>query len=216
MKFAAAAIIATLVAALSVYLWQTGGFELIADPARLRRWIGGLDMAGPAAIMVLLALAIVVSPIPSAPIALAAGAAYGHVWGTVYVLVGAEAGALIAFAIARLVGYEALRRRFGVRLSLGLLGSQTMLMAIVFATRLMPFVSFDMVSYAAGLTPLTWWRFAVATLLGILPASFALAHFGDEMATGDAQGIALAALALGLLTALPVAVGYLRDRRRTR
>ena len=216
MKFAAAAIIAILVAALSVYLWQTGGFEPIADPARLRRWIGGLGMAGPAAIMVLLALAIVVNPIPSAPIALAAGAAYGHVWGTVYVLVGAEAGALIAFAIARLVGYEALRRRFGVRLSLGLLGSQTMLMAIVFATRLLPFVSFDIVSYAAGLTPLTWWRFAVATLLGILPASFALAHFGDEMATGDAQGIALAALALGLLTALPVVVGYLRDRRRAR
>ena len=216
MKRAAAAIIVIIVAALSVYLWQTGGFELISDSARLRQWITGLGAAGPAAIMGLLAFAIVVSPIPSAPIALAAGAAYGHVWGTVYVLVGAEAGALIAFAIARLVGYAALRRRFGNRLSLGLLGSQTMLMAIVFATRLLPFVSFDMVSYAAGLTPLAWWRFAAATLLGILPASFALAHFGDEMATGDAHGIALAALALGLLTALPVVVGYLRDRRRAR
>jgi len=197
-----------LVAALSVYIWQTGGFELISDPTRLRQWIVGLGAVGPIAIMGLLALAIVVSPIPSAPIALAAGAAYGHVWGTVYVLTGAEGGALTAFAIARLVGFDAFHQRFGKRLSVGLLGSQTMLMAIVFATRLMPFVSFDIVSYAAGLTPLTWWRFAAATLLGILPASFALAHFGDEMATGDARGI--------ILTALPVLVGYLRDRRRAR
>ena len=31
----------------------------------------------------------VASPIPSAPIALAPGAAYGHVWGTVQVVIGA-------------------------------------------------------------------------------------------------------------------------------
>jgi uncharacterized membrane protein YdjX (TVP38/TMEM64 family) len=40
-------------------------------------------------------------------------ALYGHVWGTIYVLLGAEAGALIAFSIARLLGYEMLQRWFG-------------------------------------------------------------------------------------------------------
>ncbi len=46
-------------------------------------------------------LAILVSPIPSAPIAVAAGAAYGHTWGRLYVLLGAECGALAAFGLAR-------------------------------------------------------------------------------------------------------------------
>jgi uncharacterized membrane protein YdjX (TVP38/TMEM64 family) len=171
-------------------------------------------MVGPLAIIGLLAMAIVLNPIPSAPIALAAGAAYGHLWGTVYVVTGAEIGALIAFAIARSVGYEVLHRWLGKRLSLGSLASQNALMAAVFASRLLPFISFDLVSYAAGLTPLTLWRFAVATLAGIIPASFLLAHFGGEMASADAYRIMLAVLALGAITLLPIAGKVLLDRYR--
>jgi uncharacterized membrane protein YdjX (TVP38/TMEM64 family) len=89
-------------------------------------------------------------------------------------------------------------------------------MGLVFASRLLPFVSFDLVSYAAGLTVLSWWRFAVATLAGIVPASFLLAHFGAEMVAGGAAEAIIAALALGVLVAIPFAVKLLRDRRRPR
>jgi uncharacterized membrane protein YdjX (TVP38/TMEM64 family) len=87
-------------------------------------------------------------------------------------------------------------------------------MAAVFASRLLPFISFDLVSYAAGLTPLTLWRFAVATLAGIIPASFLLAHFGGEMASADAYRIMLAVLALGAITLLPIAGKVLLDLYR--
>ena len=136
--------------------------------------------------------------------------------GTIYIAIGSEAGALIAFGIARLVGYDVLRRWFGERLSLGLLGSQNMLMWIVFVTRLLPFISFDIVSYAAGLTPLAMWRFAAATLAGIVPVSFLLAHFGGEMASMDSRRIMIAVLALGALTLAPIAVKLWLDRRRAR
>jgi membrane protein DedA with SNARE-associated domain len=58
------------------------------------------------AVIVSMTLAIVFSPLPSAPIALASGTVYGHTLGTLYVLIGAEVGALAAFGIARLVGTE--------------------------------------------------------------------------------------------------------------
>lgn len=148
----------------------------ILDSQRLKSFVDGLGFWGPAAVVGLMALAILVSPIPSAPIALAAGAAYGHTWGTLYVLAGAEIGALAAFGIARLVGYEALRGWLGERIALGWLGSQNALMGLVFVSRLLPFVSFDVISYAAGLTVLSAWRFALATLAGIVPASLLLAH----------------------------------------
>ena len=83
--------------------------------------------------------------------------------------------------------------------------SQNALMAAVFATRLMPFLSFDVVSYAAGLSPLKPWRFAIATLLGVLPASFLLAHFGDELVSDDLRRAGLTVLVLGTLTLLPLA-----------
>ncbi len=212
---AAITIVALLVGVYGVLSW-TGVLATITDGAALQDAIVRLGLLGPLAVIGLIAVAIILSPIPSAPIALAAGAAYGHVWGTLYIAIGSETGALIAFIIARLVGYDVLRKWFGERLSLGLLGSQNTLMAIVFATRLMPFISFDIVSYAAGLTPLSMWRFAVATLAGIAPASFLLAHFGDEMASMDSSRVMIAILALGALTLAPVAVKLLLDQRRAR
>jgi uncharacterized membrane protein YdjX (TVP38/TMEM64 family) len=64
------------------------------------------------------------------------------------------------------------------------------------------------------LTPLSFWRFAVATLAGIVPASFVLAHFGAEMASADTDRIAISVLALGTITLIPIAIKVFRDRRR--
>lgn len=204
-----------LVAAYGV-LRETGVLGALIDEEMLRGRIEDLGAWGPLAVIALMMLAILVSPIPSAPIAMAAGAAYGHGWGTLYVLVGAEAGALAAFGLARMLGGAALSRWFGKRLPAGLSGSQDALMGIVFVSRLLPFISFDLISYAAGLTVLAWWRFALATLAGIVPASFFLAHLGLEMASGEAERFMYSALALGLITGIPMAVTLVRDRMRRR
>lgn len=195
-------------------LRDSGTLQHLTDVQALHETVDRLGAAGPAAVVGLMALAILVSPVPSAPIALAAGAAYGHGWGTLYVLIGAQVGALAAFGLARLVGRETVHRWFGSRLAVGLAGSQTVLMGLVFVSRLLPFVSFDIISYAAGLTVLSFWRFALATLAGIAPSSFLLAHFGSEMAVGDAGRFGLAVLLLGALTVVPLAVRWVWRRRR--
>jgi uncharacterized membrane protein YdjX (TVP38/TMEM64 family) len=184
----------------------------LLEVERLEMLVDRAGIWGPVLIVTLMTVAVVASPIPSAPIALAAGAAYGHLWGTVQIVIGAELGALIAFGLARVLGRDALRRVFGDRIDAGLLGSQTALTATVFASRLMPFVSFDMISYAAGLSRLHAWRFALATLTGIIPASFLLAHFGGEAVSGDLGRATWAVLGLGLVTGLPLLWVALRRR----
>lgn len=176
----------------------------LLEPERLETLVARAGLWGPVLIVTLMTIAVVASPIPSAPIALAAGAACGHLWGTVQVVIGAELGALIAFGLARVLGHDVLRRVFGDRVDAGLLGSQNALTATVLASRLMPFVSFDMISYAAGLSRLHAWRFALATLAGIIPASFLLAHFGGEAVSGDLGRATWAVLGLGRLTGLPL------------
>ena len=210
------AVVALLAALAAIYwlLHNSGALARILNVAALREDIAQFGAWGPVVIVALMVLAILVSPIPSAPIAMAAGAAYGHTWGTLYVLLGAEIGALAAFGLARWLGAEIMRRWFGERLSVGLFGSQNALMGIVLISRLLPFVSFDIISYAAGLTILSTWRFAIATLIGIVPASFLLAHFGGEMATGESDRIMLSVLALGAITLIPFIVKFVRDRLR--
>ncbi|KZZ22661.1 hypothetical protein A3753_05270 [Sulfitobacter sp. HI0082] len=117
-------------------------------------WIERAGALGPLLIIVLMMVSIVASPIPSAPVALVAGAAYGHVAGAVYVAIGSELGALVAFIIARYIGRDHVERWLGDKAGFGLLGSQNLLMLTVFASRLLPFISFDAMSYAAGLSRL--------------------------------------------------------------
>lgn len=204
------------IALLGVWLFAPSVFTEargLMDGDRLKMLVARAGLWGPVLIVALMTLAVVASPIPSAPIALAAGAAYGNIWGTVQVVIGAELGALIAFGLARILGRDVLRRVFGTSVDAGLLGSQTALTATVFASRLMPFVSFDMISYAAGLSRLHAWRFALATLAGIVPASFLLTHFGAEAASGDMGRATWAVLGLGLVTGLPLL--WLATRRKT-
>jgi len=197
------AIVVVLIAGYLI-LARSGAITFLENGPALQAWLQQLGIIGPLAIIGLMTLAIVMSPIPSAPIALAAGAAYGHTEGTVYVLIGAELGAVIAFTIARLAGLPAVQHWLGPRIMQRLHGSQNMLMLIVFLSRLLPFISFDMVSYAAGVTPLRFWRFVVATFAGIIPASFLLAHFGAEMVSGESERIGITLLLLGGVSLLVI------------
>ena len=52
--------------------------------------------------------------------------------------------------------------------------------------RLLPFVSFDIVSYAAGLTSMRFVPFFIATGIGQLPATIVYSYVGG-MLTGGAQ-----------------------------
>lgn len=175
---------------------------LLADIDRLMESISSSGRVGPLMIIALMMLAIVFNPLPSAPIALASGALYGHAWGTVYVIAGALLGAVTAFSITRHTGYYYVQRlasRSG--LPGGRYATQDALMMYVFISRLIPFISFDLVSYAAGLTTLTFWRFVVATFFGLIPASFLLAHFGGEMADMNLSRLTMWVLVAGLVTA---------------
>ncbi|MBW4983516.1 VTT domain-containing protein [Mameliella sp. CS4] len=186
------------------------------DRTQVAAWVANAGAWGPLAVIGLMALAVVASPIPSAPIALAAGAAYGHYAGAAYVALGSEAGAVVAFLIARGVGRDAVERMLGDKADYGLLGSQNALTLTVFISRFLPFVSFDAMSYAAGLSRLHFWRFALATMGGILPASFVLAHFGSVALVGDFGTAEWIALGLGLLTALPLVLLALRGGKDAR
>jgi len=199
-----------------IILSQTSAMTFLEDGAAIKQWILQLGMAGPVVIIGLMTIAIIMSPIPSAPIALAAGAAYGHTVGTIYIVIGSEIGAIIAFFIARLVSTDVLQKWIGKHLAKGMIGSQNALMGIVFISRLMPFISFDMISYAAGMTTLKFWRFAIATLAGIIPASFLLAHFGSELVSGESQRIGITVLLLGSASLIILLFKWLSQRRDKR
>ena len=123
------------------------------------------------------------------------------------------AGAALCFWVAKALGREAVER---LTSKAGLArvdeffqrhGSQSVLVA-----RLLPFVSFDFVSYFAGLTSMRFVPFFVATGIGQLPATVVYSYVGG-MLTGGAQALMYALL---ILFALGVLVVIMRQVYRER
>lgn len=73
--------------------------------------------------------------------------------------------------------------------------------------RLLPFVSFDYVSYAAGLTSIGFIPFFTATGIGQLPAAIIYSYVGG-MLTGGAQMLVTALLILFAISILAVLIKH--------
>lgn len=152
-------------------------------PKRIVEYLDAWGPLGPLVFIVMMATAVVVSPIPSLPLDLAAGATFGPWLGTTYAVVGAEVGAVLSFLIARILGKDIVSRLLRMNVKFCQQCSDRHLAGLVFFSRLFPVFSFDLVSYGAGLTNMSLKAFALTTLLGMIPPTFALTYFGSTVFT---------------------------------
>lgn len=146
---------------------------------------------GPWAAVVSIALMIfqsVAAPLPAFVITFTNGLLFGWLWGAVISWTGAMLGAALCFWIARSLGRPVVERLVGGSKALEVsdlffarYGDRTVLIA-----RLLPFVSFDIISYGAGLTPIAFRNFLVATGIGQLPATLLYSYLGQNL-TGSVR-----------------------------
>lgn len=146
----------------------------------------------------------VAAPLPAFLITFANANLFGWWQGAILSWTSAMAGAALCFYLARILG-----RDVAVKLTskAGLdqidkffekYGKNTILVC-----RLLPFISFDIVSYAAGLTSMSFGAFLIATGLGQLPATIIYSYVGS-MLTGGAKLFVTGLMVLFALSALVV------------
>ncbi len=187
--------------------------DLLFDLETIQKTIEETGAFGPIIIIVSIALAVVFSPIPSAPLTALSGAAYGHFWGAAYALIGAQIGAMIAFFIARKLGSKPIGKivkKFELPTGIS---SQNGLTFSILIARLIPAISFDIVSYLAGLSAITSIRFFVATLIGMVPMTFLFSHVGNEFAWGNGGLAGWGALSGGIILIVAGSM-YTKMRRK--
>jgi uncharacterized membrane protein YdjX (TVP38/TMEM64 family) len=175
------------------------------DVAGLRVHVLDAGAWAPLVLAGLMVLQAVVAPLPSSPVTYVNGLLFGLWWGGLLSWASALVAAALCFALSRRFGRPAAQRfvtaralewsdrffeRFGVY--------------AVLLGRLLPVVSFDVVSYGAGLTRMSFVSFMAATAIGMIPGTLLYAYLGR---LGGESGGALmwtlvALTALGLIVLL--------------
>jgi uncharacterized membrane protein YdjX (TVP38/TMEM64 family) len=165
----------------------------------------------------------VIAPVlflPGAPLTIAAGVLFGPVWGTVYTIIGATAGAAAAFLVARYLGREWVERRTSGVLARVKAGVESEGWKFVAFTRLVPVFPFNVLNYAFGLTNIGLVPYVVASFFCMLPGAAAYVYLGyaGREAAGGGQGVVrkvLIALALlAVVAMIPALLKRLRGRKQ--
>ncbi len=120
-------------------------------------------------------------PIPASIMTITGGLAFGPLWGTLAALLGATIRACTEFAVARLLGREAVARLLKGKVAaldqkIGENGFQAVLLI-----RIIPNVPFDLQNYGLGFSRVKFLPYAMATFLGIIPGCFAFVYLGYSL-----------------------------------
>ena len=197
--------------------------RVAAEPLRsFATWVNGLGALAPVVFIAGYVVA-TVAFVPGSILTLAAGAIFGLVRGTVYVLIGATLGAAAAFLVARyaarpmverkLAGNERFQRIDRIIEQQG--GKMVVLM------RLSPLLPFNALNYALGISKVRFLSYLLGSV-GMIPGTLLYVYYGklagDLTALGG-RDVERGAeyylfLALGLIATIAVAVIAARAGKR--
>lgn len=192
-------------------MFASGDFDVV------REFVASYGAYAALASFLLMIFQSVAAPLPAFLLTLANANLFGWWQGAILSWSSAMAGAAVCFFIARILGRDAAERltsKAGIAqidTFFEKYGRNTILIC-----RLLPFISFDIVSYAAGLTSMSFGSFFLATGIGQLPATIVYSYVGG-MLTGGAQLLMTGLLILFALSALVIMLRKIyMDRQSTR
>ena len=146
-----------------------------------RAYIAGYGALAPVVSAILMIFQSVIAPLPAFLITFANGTLFGFWWGSLLSWSSSMVGAAFCFYIARALGIQritALISQPAVDKTNDFVekyGTYAILIA-----RLMPFISFDVVSYFAGATRMRFLGFWIATGIGQMPATLVYSYLGER------------------------------------
>ena len=192
-------------------MFASGDFDVV------REFVASYGAYAALASFLLMIFQSVAAPLPAFLLTLANANLFGWWQGAILSWSSAMAGAAVCFFIARILGRDAAER---LTSKAGIAQIDTFFEKYgrntILISRLLPFISFDIVSYAAGLTSMSFGSFFLATGIGQLPATIVYSYVGG-MLTGGAQLLMTGLLILFALSALVVMLRKIyMDRQSTR
>lgn len=221
-------LVALIAAAFAFGLDRYVSFDALAqNRASLLAFVDRHPLTAPL-LFALIYAAVVALSIPGAStMTLAGGFLFGTFLGGLVTVAAATLGAVIVFLIARTALGGVLRDRAGPRLARMEAGFRENALSYLLVLRLVPLFPFWLVNVAPALLGVPLGTYALATFIGIIPATFVYAGIGNGLGTVFDEGgtpdlalllkpqFILPLLALALLALVPVAYKRWKARQKS-
>lgn len=194
--------LAVLAVALVIWLSRSV-FDVNAED--LRNWILSFGLWSPLVYII----AYTIRPLiffPASVLSIAGGLAFGAWMGTLYTIIGATLGAALSFVVAKTVGKSLVKKQWTGNAAKIQTQMEQNGFLYVLLFRLIPVINFDLVSYLAAIAKVRFVPFALATLIGIIPGTFAYNFLGSSFVSGNPQIIAAAVAVFIVLTVVPILI----------
>lgn len=209
--------VAVLLFAIIAYFYLPGIQEFFGDGITflrnrdfqgLRQFILAYGMWAPVSSIMLMAIQSLVPFVPGLAITIMNALIFGWHYGALYSWVGALLGATLDFVIARWYGRPVVERFVNIKYleKVDIFLKRHGILAI-FLTRLTPIVPFKVVSYGAGLTNISFYKFVFVTGVGQAPAIILYSFLAQSLT----HSIRLTIIIISILIVVGVFVYYYRD-----
>jgi len=156
---------------------------IAGDLDRIIGLIRSWGVAAPMMSILLMITQALVAPLPAILVTAANGMIFGPFWGAVLSWSGALLAAMIAFYIARLFREVALGKIVRSEKAVEFMrhAGEKKGLYVILLSRLLPFISFDIISYMAGLSGIRVPAFIMGTAVGMLPATITYSLIGHNI-----------------------------------
>ncbi|MFB6199138.1 MAG: TVP38/TMEM64 family protein [Halobacteriaceae archaeon] len=179
-------------------------FTTLSNPRALISFVEGFGIAAPIVFISLVAIQVLVSPVPGQIFAIAGGFLFGTIYGTLYSMVGLILGSYIAFMLSRRFGRGFVSRVVGDdRLERfdQLIGDRAV--GILFIAFLVPGLPDDVLCFVGGVTNIKTRQFLLVSIFGRLPSYLLISFLGHELYEANyvsAIMIAFILIAIGIVS----------------
>jgi len=197
---------ATLIkwAAFIILLYVGIKYYSVFDSETIVGFIDKYRVAAPVCFILICSFRPVLFFIPTMGLSIVAGAIFGPVWGTVYVVIGGAFSTCVGFYFARWIGKSAVQRFCGSLKSAQKLDDWLSLYSRDAVLSLRFFnVPWDLVSYWAGCSKMKFKDFYLASLIALVPMSFLYTYFGSKIFFPHSRGFKISLLLMFVLGMIP-------------
>lgn len=145
----------------------------------IKLYVDSFGKMGPIVYIIMFSL-VPLTLFPDSILAIAGGLAFGLFNGYIYTTIGALIGGSISFYISKKLGRNIVKKLTNDKLD----NIESMInekgFFIIFLLRLIPLFPFDLISYGAGLTSISYKDFLLATFIGTIPGILVFTNIGAQ------------------------------------